>query len=114
MSTGMLAALNAAASNGRSLASQRGEVAASGRITPALPLPFPEPPEFDPESLPQAATRSVITTRPAPAPSKRLSMACSFLGAGPRQGGDSEGVVPGMGRRRTGPIPSRIVVDDNI
>ncbi len=69
MSDSIPASLNAFSRLGRSLASQRGEVVASGRMTPTLPL---LPPSVLPElllellSLPHAATASSSTT-PTPA-----------------------------------------------
>ncbi len=60
-------------SSGRSLFSQRGELAASGRITPTLPpasallLPSPEPVPEGSLSPPQAVSRSGRTTSPATA-----------------------------------------------
>src|SRR5215212_8140163 len=69
MSDSMLAASNAALSSGRSLASQRGEVAASGRITPTLPaeLPPPPPPPPSSPSSPQADSNRVAVARDATA-----------------------------------------------
>src|SRR5919112_6505642 len=71
---------NAALSSGRSLDSQRGEVEASGRITPTFPLelllppPPPEPlPEF-PLSSPQAARTRAVAASAAAAKAWRLRM----------------------------------------
>jgi hypothetical protein len=63
---------NAALSSGRSLDSQRGEVEASGRITPTFPLELPLPPPPEPLlepllSPPQAASRSAVAASAAAA-----------------------------------------------
>ena len=80
MSAWMPAASNACLSSGRSLASQRGEVAASGRITPTLPalspLPVPEPPL----SSPQAVSANVIAARAATTGRNRLRIPYSLHG----------------------------------
>ena len=68
MSDSMPAASNAALSSGRSLASHRGEVAASGRITPTLPAELsPPPPLSSPPSSPQADSSRVAVARVATA-----------------------------------------------
>src|SRR3954463_13291810 len=56
------ASVNALVRLGRSLASHRGEVVASGRITPTvLALVPPPPPPVDPPQPPQAATAAHST-----------------------------------------------------
>src|SRR6187401_1830132 len=53
---------NAALSSGRSLDSQRGEVEASGRITPTFPLELPFPPPEPPPELPLSLPPQAAST----------------------------------------------------
>src|SRR5262249_28461417 len=78
----MPAVSNALLRNGRSLDSQRGEVVASGRITPTLPLaaaPPPRPPLVL-LLLPHAATTSVPSAARASSATVFLRMCQSFRG----------------------------------
>src|SRR5829696_442202 len=72
------AASNADFSSGRSLASQRGEVEASGRMTPTLPAPASPPPPVSPppspSSPPQADSSRVAAASAAAAMEERLRM----------------------------------------
>src|SRR4029078_12986851 len=74
MSAETPAALNAASRLGRSLASQRGEVVVSGRITPTSVPPPPPPLAEVPESssFPQAATERATSPITDPA-TRRLN-----------------------------------------
>src|SRR5690348_15275199 len=74
MSDWMPAESNAAFSSGRSLASQRGELAESGRITPTFLLepPLAEPPAPPELELEQAASRNAAADTVARAASERL------------------------------------------
>src|SRR5215207_847003 len=65
---------NADFSSGRSLASQRGEVEASGRMTPTLPAASPPPPPPSPSSPPQADSSKVAAASAAAAMEERLRM----------------------------------------
>src|SRR5437764_7399714 len=77
------AALNACLSNGRSLFSQRGDVVASGRITPTFPLALLWllvllPPD-EPPLLPHAVAASPATASAATRPSLAFLIAFSSI-----------------------------------
>src|SRR5690348_11745378 len=82
---------NAALSSGRSLASHRGDVVASGRITPTLPLA--EPPPLLPLEfgvvlpplllLPQPASTMLTTAAAAASPTLDLRILPSLMTADP-------------------------------
>src|SRR6266545_3475638 len=86
MSEPMLAASKALLSNGRSFASHRGEVEASGRITPTLPVAVFPPPVLLGLSLPQAARPSVLIAATASRASLFVRMCKSFRCYGRRFG----------------------------
>src|SRR5215475_12664312 len=95
MSEVMPAASKALLSNGRSLDSQRGEVVASGRITPTLPVALVPPPPLGLLLLPHAARPSVLIVAAASSATVFMRICESFRGR-------SRGCRPERARLATG------------
>src|SRR3954454_604611 len=116
MSEPMPAASKAALRYGRSLASHRGEVDASGRITPTLPLAAaglellpPDPPELLSLLPPHAASVSALATVSTASPAVVLRICPPVVARSPyRPGGRGCGETddgPGPGRAAPGTAP---------